>query len=67
MTVQRQLEIAIQQGYTILLEEVGEQLDPALDSVMNKAVFVEDNVKKIVFGDKKMNYNLSQREAEHYL
>ena len=46
-SMQRQMEKAIMLGNTVLLEEVGEVIDPSLESIMTKSVFVEDNVMKI--------------------
>ena len=34
----KRIEIAIQKGYTILLQDVGETLDPTLDNVLNKSL-----------------------------
>ena len=39
------------------MEEVQETIDPSLDPLLNKAVFIEDNVEKIKFGDKKISYD----------
>lgn len=41
----------------MLLEEVGEAIDPALDSIITKATFVEEGVTKIKFGDKSLLYD----------
>ena len=49
---QKKIEIAIQNGHTVLLEEVGETLDPGLDPILTKAVYEADGVKKINFGSK---------------
>ena len=55
--MQRQLENAITTGKTVLLEEVGETIDPSLDPLMNKAVFTVDNLRKIKFGEKDLLYD----------
>ena len=34
----KRIEVAIQKGHTILLQDVGEQLDPTLDNVLNKSL-----------------------------
>lgn len=49
---QKKLEIAIQNGHTVLLEEVGESLDPGLDPILTKAIYEQDGLKKINFGSK---------------
>ena len=40
-----------------MLEEVSESIDPALDSIITKATFVEEGVIKIKFGDKSLLYD----------
>jgi dynein heavy chain len=35
-----------------LYEEVGETLDPGLDTILTKSVYMQDGVKKINFGSK---------------
>ena len=49
---QKKFEMAIQNGLTVLYEEVGESLDPGLDPVISKSVYVADGVKKVNFGGK---------------
>ena len=49
---QKKFELAIQNGLTVLYEEVGETLDPGLDPVISKSVYVHDGVKKVNFGGK---------------
>jgi dynein heavy chain, axonemal len=44
-------------GLTVLLEEVSESIDPALDSIVTKSTFVEEGVTKIKFGDKSLFYD----------
>jgi len=51
-SAQKKFEFAIQNGQTVLYEEVGETLDPGLDSILTKAVYEQDGVKKINFGSK---------------
>lgn len=34
----KKIEIGIQKGHTVLLQDVGETLDPTLDNVLNKAL-----------------------------
>ena len=55
--LQKKLENAIVMGKTVLLEEVGESIDPGLDSIMNKQIYREEGVDKIRFGDKALIYD----------
>lgn len=48
------MEASIQQGKTVLLEEVSETMDPSLDSIFTKSIFIEDGVEKIKYGDKSL-------------
>lgn len=49
---QKKFEFAIQNGQTVLFEEVGETLDPGLDPIFNKAIYEQDGVKKVNYGSK---------------
>ena len=40
-----------------MLEDVGEEIDPGLDSLLQKAIYKEEGVEKINFGDKKIVYD----------
>lgn len=51
-TSQKKFEFAIQNGQTVLFEEVGENLDPGLDPIFNKSIYEQDGVKKVNFGGK---------------
>jgi len=56
----KKIESAIVNGHTILLQDVGEELDPTLDNVLNKALqpHPEGRGKYIVkFGDREITYN----------
>lgn len=55
------METAIIRGQTVLLEDVGADLDPGLDSILSKAIFKEDGINKINFGDKSIVYDDSFR------
>ena len=57
--LQKKLENAIVMGKTVLLEEVGESIDPGLDSIMNKQIYREEGIDKIRFGDKSLIYDHS--------
>ena len=53
--VQR-FEQALRMGLPLLLESVGEELDPILDPVLLKQVFKVAGVKQIKFGDTNIDY-----------
>ncbi len=50
-------EMAILTGKVMLLEEVPEEIDPALDSILAKSVFEADGYKQIKFNDKDLAYD----------
>jgi dynein heavy chain len=54
---QRQLESAVQFGFPCLLEDVGEELEPALEPLLLKQVFKKSGVKVIKVGDADIEYN----------
>lgn len=43
-------------GLPLLLESVGEDLDPILDPILLKQVFKEGGIKQIKFGDNNIDY-----------
>jgi len=53
----RTLENAIQFGQPVLLQEVLEELDPALEPIMSRAVVKVGNRSIIKLGDKEVDYN----------
>lgn len=53
-TLLRDLEISIQFGRWVLIENVGESLDPALDPILNKLVSKSGNLR---LGDKEIPWN----------
>ena len=53
----RTLENAIQFGQPVLLQEVLEDLDPALEPIMSRAVVKVGNRSIIKLGDKEVDYN----------
>jgi dynein heavy chain len=53
----RTLENAIQYGVPVLLQDVSEVIDPALDPVLNKSVIKKQGVYVIRLGDKEIEYN----------
>lgn len=54
----KKIETAIQKGQTILLQDVGEQLDPTLDNVLNKAYIQNGRRYSIKFGANDIEYNM---------
>lgn len=53
----KHLELAIQFGKSFLFENVGEELDPMLDPILEKAVTIEGGAKTIQLGDKKVDWD----------
>jgi len=57
----RALENAIQFGNPVLLENVGEELDPALDGVLLRQVYKKGAVRVIKYGDAEVEFSDSFR------
>ncbi|KAK2185461.1 hypothetical protein NP493_233g02018 [Ridgeia piscesae] len=53
----RTLESSIQFGLPVLLQNVHEQLDPSLDSILNKSIIKVGGASMIRVGDKEIEYN----------
>jgi dynein heavy chain len=53
----KQLELAITYGLPLLIEGVGESLDPLLDPVLNKEIKTVGQSKTILLGDKEVDFN----------
>lgn len=53
----RTLENSIQFGTPVLLENVGEELDPILDSILQKQTFKQQGVEYIRLGDNVIEYS----------
>jgi len=53
----RTLENAIQFGLPVLLENIEEELDPSLEPLLLKQVFVEDGMQKIRLGENNIEYS----------
>jgi hypothetical protein len=57
----RTLENAVQFGQPVLLENVGEELDPALEPLLLKQVFKSGGVNCIRLGDSTVEYSADFR------
>eukprot|EP00792_Barthelona_sp_PAP020_P009037 TRINITY_DN3265_c0_g2_i1.p1 TRINITY_DN3265_c0_g2~~TRINITY_DN3265_c0_g2_i1.p1 ORF type:complete len:4670 (+),score=1289.10 TRINITY_DN3265_c0_g2_i1:29-14038(+) len=55
----RDLEMAIRYGDPVLLENVGEEIDPILNPILNRDFIIEGGITKIRLGDKLIDYNES--------
>lgn len=53
----RVMENAIQFGLPVLLENIGEELDPVLESVLTKTLFKQGGTLCIKLGDSVIEYN----------
>ena len=56
-TILRTLENAIRLGSPVILEDVGEELDPSLEPVLQKQVFKQGGRALIRVGDSDVDYN----------
>lgn len=56
-TYVRMLENAIQFGYSVLLESIGEELDAVLEPILQKLTFKQQGVEYIKFGDNVIEYS----------
>ena len=54
----RRIENAIQFGQPVLLEDVGEEMDPALDPVLARKFIRRGNQVLVKLGDKEVDYNV---------
>lgn len=55
----RVLENALQFGLPVLLENVGEELDPLLESVLLKQIFKQGGAMCVKLGDSIIEYNFA--------
>ena len=53
----RNMENAIQFGTPILMEDMGEEVDPALEPVLSKSITKQGNRSVLRLGDKEIDYN----------
>merc|ERR1712097_230013 len=57
----RDMENAISYGFPVLLENVGQELDPQLNPILQKAVTKKGNNYTIKLGDKEIDYSKNFR------
>ena len=57
----RQLENAIQFGFPVLMEGIGEELDPLLEPILQKLTFRQQGVDYMKFGDNVIEYSSNFR------
>lgn len=51
------IQTSIQSGYTVLLEKIQENLEPAIDTVLKKEIYEQDNRRLIRVGEKKIDWD----------
>jgi dynein heavy chain len=51
------IQTAVTSGFPVLIENVEERLEPAIDSVLQKQIYEQDNRKLIRVGENKVDYN----------
>ena len=51
------LDQCIMQGHCLLIEDVGEEMDPTLDPVLGKKIFKQHNITQIHRGDRDIPYD----------
>uniref|UniRef100_A0A5K3F774 Dynein_heavy domain-containing protein n=1 Tax=Mesocestoides corti TaxID=53468 RepID=A0A5K3F774_MESCO len=57
----RRMENSVQFGIPVLLENVGEELDPSLESLLLKQIFKQGNVDMIKLGESVIEYSMDFR------
>ena len=62
----KQLELAITLGLPMLIESIGEYLDPLLDPILTKKVKVTGTQKTIRLGEKEIDWNDKFRYSPKY-
>jgi len=53
----KKIEESVQKGYTVLLQDVGEEIDPTLDNVLNNSLIQAGKKFYVKFGEKEIEYN----------
>jgi dynein heavy chain len=53
----REVENAVQYGFPVLLQEIGEEIDPSLEPVLSRSILKTGNREVIRIGDKEINYS----------
>jgi len=55
--ISRTLEHVIRMGGTLLIENIGETIDPLLDPILQKATYVSGGIKFINIGNQPVEYS----------
>ncbi|KAL0484096.1 dynein heavy chain, partial [Acrasis kona] len=55
--IKQMLENAVKFGLTVLIQDIGEELDPLLEPILSQAVMKRGNREVIKIGDKEIDYN----------
>ena len=53
----KDMELAIRNGYPVIIEDVDEVIDPALEPILAKAIFERDGRVLMRFADKEIDYD----------
>ena len=57
----KHLQLAIEFGNPFIFENVGEDLDPILDNILNKNIVIENGKQRVLLGDKTIEWDGSFR------
>lgn len=53
----RILEICVRQGYPLLIEDIGEEIDPTLNPILQRLTFIHEGRPLIKLGDTAIDYD----------
>lgn len=53
----KKIEMSIQYGKKVLLQDVGDELDPVLDNVLNKSLITMGKIQYVKIGEKEVEWN----------
>ena len=53
----REVENAVQYGFPVLLQDINEEIDPALEPVLSKSILKIGNREIMRIGDKELDYS----------
>ena len=51
------MEQVVRFGYTLILEDMAEDVDASIDQIVSKAIFKENGIFKIVLGTRTIDYD----------